>query len=84
MKEDDLKLQGFINRLKKIGIDVTLVANYPWIYIDTINGRKVKEIFRSEWGFTIAFAPIRREKPLTFTDTKEIFKLIRKYNCPSR
>jgi len=76
---DNRKIGDFINRLKKLGINVELVANYPWIYLDKINGKKVTERFRAEWGFTVAFAPIRRDQPLHFTDTKEIFKLIRKY-----
>ena len=73
------KLTIFIDRLKKIGLDLKLVSNYPWIYIDTINGKRVTEKFRADHGFTVAFFPIRKNQELNFTDLKEIFKLIRKY-----
>ena len=73
------KLTIFIDRLKKIGLDLKLVSNYPWIYIDTINGKKVTEKFYADHGFTVAFFPIRKNQELNFTDLKEIFKLIRKY-----
>ena len=73
------KLTVFVDRLKRIGINVELMGNYPWIYLDTINGKKVTERFMGEWGFTIAFLPIRVGKEIEFTDISEIFKLIRKY-----
>jgi hypothetical protein len=72
-------LTPFIERLKKIGIEVELVGNYPWIYIDKINGKRVTERFEGNHGFTIAFLPIRNDQEMEFTDISEIFKLIRKY-----
>lgn len=74
-----MKLDIFIQRLKKIGISISIVGNYPWIYIDTINGKKVIEKFHANHGFTIAFLPIKKNQELKFTDIGEIFKLIRKY-----
>lgn len=79
MKKTD-KIVTFINRMKKIGIEVTLFGNYPWIYIDTINGKKVTERFEGNHGFTIAFLPARKDRELDFTDIGEIFKLLRKYS----
>ena len=73
------KLTIFVERMKKLGIDVKLVGNFPWIYIDEINGRRVKETFQANHGFTIAFMPIRKNQDLNFTDIGEVFKLIRKY-----
>ena len=74
------KINVFIDRLKKIGIEVKLVGNYPWVYIDEICGTKVKEKFQGNWGFTLIFLPPRTDSPPSeFTDIKEIFKLIRKY-----
>lgn len=72
------KLETFINRLNRIGITVELFGNYPWIYIDTINGVRVKEKFQADHGFTVAFTP-QRGHEMQFTDITEIFKLIRKY-----
>ena len=72
-------LKTFVDRMQKIGIDVKLVGNYPWIYLDEINGKRVTETFEGNHGFTIAFLPIRMGQDMRFTDIKEIFKLIRKY-----
>ncbi len=73
------QLSTLHNRLDKIGIKVKFIANYPWIYLDTVNGNRVKERFEAEHGFTIAFLPVRIDKPFHFTDISEIFKIIRKY-----
>lgn len=75
MKELDV----FVKRLKKIGIETTYIGNYPWIYLDTVNSKKVKEKFHGNHGFTIAFHPIRADQKFKFTDLKYIFKIIRKY-----
>ena len=75
----DDKLSTFINRMKKLGIDIKLVGNYPWIYISEINGEHITEKLQSNHGFTIAFLPIRNDQELKFADIGEIFKLIRKY-----
>ena len=72
------KLEVFINRLSKIGIKVEYFSNYPWIYIDKINGKQVIDRFYGNHGFTIMFVPIRGSS-CEFTDIGEIFKLIRKY-----
>lgn len=73
------KLEIFVLRMKKMGIDVEFLGNYPWIYIDSINGKRVTEKFEGNHGFTIAFLPVRKDQELHFTDIAEIFKLIRKY-----
>jgi hypothetical protein len=74
------KLDVFVKRLKKIGIDVKLTGNFPWIYLDKICGMKVSETFQANHGFTIMFLPGRNDSPVSnFTDITEIFKLIRKY-----
>ena len=74
------KINVFVERLKKIGIDVKLSGNYPWVYIDEICGKRVTEKFDGNHGFTIIFLPVRNDSPPSeFTDIKEIFKLIRKY-----
>ena len=73
------KLTIFINRMKRLGINIELFGNYPWIYIDAINDKKVFEKFHAEHGFNIGFHPIRKDQQFEFTDITEIFKLIRKY-----
>ena len=78
IKED--KITVFIGRLQKIGVEVKLSGNYPWIYIERINGKSVTETFQANHGFTVAFTPIKQGQEIQFTDITEIFKLIRKYN----
>jgi hypothetical protein len=74
------KITRFIERLKKIGIDVKLKGNFPWVYIDEICGIRVTESFAANHGFTLIFLPGRNDSPVSeFTDIEEIFKLIRKY-----
>ena len=74
------KLSVFVERLKKIGIDVKLSGNFPWIYLDEINGKRVTERFAGNHGFTVMFLPGRNDSPPSdFTDITEIFKLLRKY-----
>lgn len=72
-------LEVFIKRMKKLNIEIELLGNYPWIYIDKINGKKIKEKFQGNHGFTIAFLPIRKDEKMKFTDIAEIFRLVRKY-----
>jgi hypothetical protein len=74
------KITRFVERLKKIGSEVKLQGNSPWVYIDEICGIKVKEKLYGNHGFTLIFLPGRIDSPPSeFTDIKEIFKLIRKY-----
>jgi len=74
------KLGVFVERLKKIGIDVKLSGNFPWVYISEIKGVRVKENFQANHGFTVMFLPGRNDSPPSdFTDIKEIFNLLRKY-----
>lgn len=74
------KLKAFVDRLNKIGIEVKLSGNFPWIYLYEICGIRVKETFQANHGFTVMFLPGRNDSPVSnFTDITEIFKLIRKY-----
>lgn len=67
------ELVKLINRLKKININIELIGNYPWIYLDKINGKKVFEKYEAEHGFTIGFSPIRNGENFKFTDLKIIY-----------
>jgi len=77
--ENFIELTKFVDRLKKIGINLNLCANFPWIYIDKINNKKVVEKFQANHGFTLGYYPIKRDGDFKFSDLNEIFKLIRKY-----
>jgi hypothetical protein len=79
-KKSANKLNTLVERMKRIGIEVRLIGNFPWIYLDSINGVRVTETFLGNHGFTVMFLPVRNDSPVSeFTDISEIFKLIRKY-----
>ena len=69
------RLSKFRTRLEKIGIHVTFVANYPWIYFDTINGKEVTGTFHAEHGWTAFF--LQHDGAYKFSDRKEVFKKVR-------
>ena len=73
------KINTFIKRLSKIGIEVVVFSNIPWIYLDSVNDKKVKEKLESNHCFTIAFRPAKLGSEVEFTDISEIFKIIRQY-----
>ena len=75
------KLDVFVKRMKKLNIDVQLMGNYPWIYIESVNGNRIQreDYFEGNHGFTIGFLPIKPDEPFHFTDIGMIFKVIRKY-----
>ena len=68
-------------RLEKIGINIELSGNYPWIYLDKVNGNKVKEkdYYFGNHGFTIAFLPSKLGKRMEILDISKTFEIIRKY-----
>ena len=76
--EQDNVLNRLVPRLRKIGIDVELFGNLPWIYLDKVNGNKVKreDFFEGNHGFTIAFYPIRKGQVMELTDIRKVFEII--------
>jgi hypothetical protein len=78
---DELKV--FRKRLKKIGIEIELRGNIPWIYLESVNGNKVKpeDWVNASHGYTIAWYPIRNGEEVTINwqDIKKTFEIIRKY-----
>lgn len=79
MKTDFTILDTLVRRLKLIGINITMEGNYPWIYLDTINGKKVTEKLFAKHGFTISFYPIREDQKMKLFDSSKLFQIIRKY-----
>ena len=75
------EIQIFVNRMKKIGIELELVGNVPWIYLDKVNGNRVKpEDYNANHGYTIAWHPVKLgDKPHLDEDIKRTFDIIRKY-----
>lgn len=73
------KIMVFIKRMEKLGIKLTFSRNYPWLYLDTVNGNKIKEKYYSEHAFTIMLLPIRTDQESEFLDIGKLFEIIRKY-----
>lgn len=75
------EVQIFINRLKKIGIELELVGNVPWIYLESVNGNKVRpEDYSANHGYTIAWYPIWHNDTVKLdSDLSRTFDIIRKY-----
>ena len=79
--EQDNVLNRLVPRLRKIGINIEMAGNYPWIYLEKVNGNRIKkdDYFHGNHGFTIAFLPIRKDQVMELTDIREVFKIIRIY-----
>jgi hypothetical protein len=76
------QVETFINRMKHIGIELELVGNYPWIYLEKVNGNKVRpeDWINANHGYAIAFSPVRPDQDYRLDhDWKEMFRIIRKY-----
>jgi hypothetical protein len=76
-------IASFVARLKKIGIEVGLVGNYPWIYLDTVNGKRVHGTFEADHGFTCFWSPVRRDQKEHISDIGVVFAKIREMVAPT-
>lgn len=76
----------FKERLSKIGYEIELEGNVPWIYLKSVNGNpiKSKDWLNANHGYCIAWYPVwhQDEVKLNWYDIKLTFKLIRKYGKP--
>ena len=76
------EVEIFINRMKRIGIELELASNYPWIYLEKVNGNAVQpeDWINANHGYTIAWSPVRNGQDYRLDyDWKEMFRIIRKY-----
>lgn len=71
-------IPSFVSRLKRVGIEVSLVRNWPWVYLDEVNGKKVTDKFMANHGFTVFFMATKVGEKDHITDIAEVFKQIRK------
>jgi len=73
-------------RMQRIGIEIEFVGNFPWIYLDRVNGIRIRqEDFTANHGFNIAWFGIRNEDKIKLAeDPKIIIALIRRYVTESR
>ena len=64
-------------RLLKINIDITLSVNYPWVYLDTVNGKKVKVKKNANHGYCVAIVSMsKHHRGSVFI--RDMFEQIRK------
>jgi hypothetical protein len=73
----------FRERLKKIGYEIELEGNAPWIYLKSVNENPIK---RKDWtnanhGYCIAWSGVKlNEEPhMNWYHIKKTFEIIRKY-----
>jgi hypothetical protein len=78
METNTYNLEKLVIRLEKIGIKIRIGSNYPWVYLHTVDGNRVDEIFCSEHYFCIGLMPMKLGQ-FKFNNLSEIFKVIRKY-----
>jgi hypothetical protein len=71
------KISLFVERLRKIGIEVELVGNFPWIYLDKVNGKKVTERFMARHGFTAFMLSVRPGNKPKWSDIRKVFSKVR-------
>jgi hypothetical protein len=78
---EDNVLNRLVPRLKRIGIEIEMSGNIPWIYLEKVNGNRIKkeDYYCGNHGFTIAFYPIRVGQTMELTDIRKVFEIIRKY-----
>ena len=67
------KIGSLVRKLAKIGIEVEFSGNLPWVYLHTVNGKRVTERYCGNHGFT-AFLWGNK---VTWTDRKYVFEKIR-------
>jgi hypothetical protein len=72
-------IERFVCRLDRIGIDVQLSANAPWVYLDSVNGIEVTELFKAEHGFTAFWLPVNVGQDIVFSDRRVVFAKVREY-----
>ena len=63
-------------RLSRLGIDIQLSGNLPWIYLDSVEGQPVWERFRAEHGFAAFFLHARTGE-IVWSDRGRVFAKIR-------
>ena len=75
------EVEIFINRMKRIGIELELMGNIPWIYLHKVNGNRIQpEDYNANHGYTIAWSPVRNDQDYRLDyNWKEMFRIIRKY-----
>ena len=79
MGEDIISI--LVKRLRRCGIEIELSGNYPWIYLDKVNGNRIKkEDFTANHGFNIAWFGTKNDDRIKLAeDPKTIISIIRKY-----
>lgn len=70
-------IDKFMKRMEKIGIELELSGNYPWVYLKKIQGQVVTEKYMANHGFTIFM--LQMDNSFKMMDRKKVFSLIRSY-----
>lgn len=65
--------QRVSNRLSKIGIQIEIGCNLPWIYLEKVNGVKIMEKKNANHGFCIGYTT----RPCNLLHRRDLFRKIR-------
>ena len=68
-------IELLVHRLRTIGIEIEFIANYPWVYLDSVNGVKVTGTHMARHGFTSFMISGANDKYIFYSE--ETFKKIR-------
>lgn len=73
------EITRLVQRLERVGVKIDLAGNLPWVYMVSINGKAVTEKLNSEHGYTVCYVTGSEREEVSWTNTKLMFNLIRKY-----
>lgn len=49
-----ITVNDFVDEYNAKGISLSCVSNYPWVYLESINGAPIRKKRNSEYGYVIA------------------------------
>lgn len=68
-------LKNFIDPFTSEGIIISCVSNYPWVYLESVNGNLIREKRKSEHGYVIGIYNFKGE--VIVQDEQEVSDFIR-------
>lgn len=71
---NECALERVTRRLEKIGVQVSFIGNYPWVYLREVNGIEVKEAKNAKHGYCVTYNHLDKRN-LRFR--KDLFNKIR-------
>ena len=70
-----VELETFRNRLSRIGINIDLASNFPWVYLVKINGIPVTERLCKEFTTDWDIAPRQQNNRILNVNARDLLIL---------